>query len=221
MGHPKKIGDQLTVLLVVRQGKIGCFPHGYSADHTLCPHTTHLYNHSKPSWLWSALRKQVSNLSFCLIFFLSHRVQCCDYQLQPKAACRSILRIWNNFILWPWVSAQAHLVYSRFVYMDRWPAVHNQNSFYPLALLFLTSGYISSSTCGVCPQTSFHFPMSESDRALRSSWRQSLSSLKQAQALTQLFPVCQARLLPWPLENSLVMEHFPFIGITSHLNYDA
>lgn len=69
MGRPKKIGDQLTVLLVVRQGKIGCFPHGYSADHTLCPHTTHLYNHSKPSWLWSALRKQVSNLSFCLIFF--------------------------------------------------------------------------------------------------------------------------------------------------------
>lgn len=119
----------------------------------------------------------------------------CDYRLWPKAACSSILGIWNIslVILWLRVNAQAHLVYARFVYMDRWPVVHNHGPENPF-LSFTTTVpnlhlhlFFLNIHCGVPPQTSFHFLMSESDRALRSSWRQSPSSLKEAQALAQLF----------------------------------
>lgn len=130
------------------------------------------------------------------LFFLKYnRIQCCDYQPWPKAACTSVLGIWTIFlvILWPRVNAQAHLLYSRFVYTDRWPVVHNhgpQNpflSFSPAVLNLQLHLYFLSVRCGVSPQPSFHFLMCESDRALRSSWRRSPSRLKEAQALAQLF----------------------------------
>lgn len=178
-----------------------CFPRGSSADRTLSPHSTRLCRHSKTSWLWSALRKQLSNRSFCAADFIIFLRKCliessaCDYQLWPKAACTSIVGIWNIFlvILWPRVNAQAHLVCSRFVYMDRWPVVHNHGpenpflSFSRTVLNLQLHLFFLNIHCGVSPQTSFHFLMSESDRALRSSWRQSLASLKEAQGLALLF----------------------------------
>lgn len=68
MSEPKK-GWILMIswqwYLQWEKGNICCFPHGSSADHTLCPHASHQCKRSNPSWLWSDLWKQVSNQSCC------------------------------------------------------------------------------------------------------------------------------------------------------------
>lgn len=166
-----------------------------------------------------------------ILFFLKCLIKssACDYQLWPKAACMSILGIWNIFlvILWPRVNAQAHLVYSRFVYMDRWPVVHNhgpENPFLSFNMTVLNLQlhlFFLNIHCGVSPQTSFHFfhvwEWQGSQVKLTPISIQSEGGSGPRPAVLKSFclPVCQTRLLPWPLENPLVMEHFPSNGIKS------
>lgn len=226
MGEPKKgcifvISWQCYSQL--DKGNICRFPHGSSADHALsCSRTTSLCEHSNPSCLWSALWKQVSNQSCCHseFNFMSNRNHCCH--LRPKAAWTSILRNWNIFlvILWPLVSAHAHLVYSRFVYMARWSAVRNhrpQNPFLSFSTtVFLTSSLISSfSTCTVVsvrkPPSFCHVwewqgsPVKLTPISIQS---EAGPGPRPAVPKSICLPVCQARLLPWPLKSPLVMEHF-------------